>query len=476
MAQIKQENILANRTKNTSLSAIRQIFAQIPILDREREKNELPPTINLCIGQPHLPTNPVIAISQTQSFPDGSGYSATQGRDETLQAIVDLYNEYYPAAKYQKNEVMVTLGATGALHNAFASIINPEDSVILFTPYFSLYEKQVKNFGGSVIEIDTKKTHFKPNIRELEKVMQQEPEPKAIVLNYPNNPSGVVLNLEELTELARALRKYPFLVIIIDDVYKDLAYNKKILSLLDVAPDLRDRCITINSGAKALAGAPGMRIGMVGANEQLIQAMAQQQNFSITSVPDETQMALIASIRERLNPKTNWLETARETYKNNCDLVLRHLEDLHMTPTTSPGGGFFVMMNAKDLIGKKIPQAVSFTNSKGEHIIKNIHGIIKNTHFQSDADVVQYFLYVAGVATVPGSDFGLSANEGQIRISCAQCETKLDMAMQNIKGAVESVLKLNHSQKPVSLFFPTPNVYGDGGIQEEYKSSIQSKL
>lgn len=439
--QIEKPLALAKRTSSSSPSKIREIFRQVPQVAKKRVQDGLPPLINLSIGEPHLPENPVMHVKkETSPFPGGFGYSAAEGREETLEAIVDLYKTYYPTAAFTKNEVMVTLGATGALAHAFAVLINPGDKVITFTPFFSLYESQVNNLGGEAIKISTQETHFKPNLKLLEQAIQTHPTTKAIVLNYPNNPTGVGLDPEETKALAALLKKYPALHIIIDDVYRDLS-AKEHTTVLDFEPELKNRCIVINSGSKGLAGSPARRIGTVGAREELIKAMTQQQNISLTSVPDETQIALIRAIEERLHPKTNWLKNAQKIYRENSQFVLKKLQQLNMAPVSKPEGGFFVMMDAKKLIGKKIPEKITLMDGDNTSItIEDVHTKIGCDHFRSDIDIVQYFLQVMGVAMVPGCGFGISPEEGQIRISCAKDMPSLQDAMQRIEKGVNAIL------------------------------------
>lgn len=424
---------VAERT-NIQVSQIRQIFQQIPAIKTKRQSEGLSPLIDLSIGQPHIPANPQVMQALKEMEPNqlSQGYSAAQGEPDTLEAIVKLYKHYYPGVQYTKEETMVTIGGSGALSNIFSILVEKKEDIILtFEPYFAAYTGQVQEWGGTLEKIPTLQTDFRPTVEALEKALTTHPNAKAIILNYPNNPSGVSLTREEVVNLAQALEKYPDLLIIIDDVYRDFN-NQEHVTVLDVAPQLKDRCIIINSGAKGLLGAPGERIGMMAAHSELIRLMLPRQTNGMSSVPYRTQAALRYAVECHLkNPENDWLINARKEYKKSVDSALFAFTEQGFTVPQKPGGAFYLLIAAKQLIGKINPDT--------REEIKN------------DLDLARYFLLTAGVAIVPGSGFGIEPREGCLRISCANEASLLIEAAQRM-GDAARLLQEPKVKNKISFF------------------------
>lgn len=423
---------LSERTKAPK-SAIREVFDLIPIVNAKRAKEGLEPIISLAIGEPHLSVNPSVlnklsAFLPTEEALHAFKYSPAQGRPETLDAIAKLYKHYYPSLDYSREKVMVTNGASQGLMNAFSIFIDKGDKVLVFTPYFSTYLSQINSLQGKLITISTEDNHFKPSAEKLRAMLQQHHDAKMLILNYPNNPSGVTLTKTVAIEMAEVLREYPNIVIVIDDVYRELNFVEHI-TLLDVAPDLKDRSIVINSGAKGLAGGPDFRIGMVGANKEWIAAMTGLQLNTVSGVGYLTQKALIAAVEAKLSnnyESQQWANTAKATYRTNVAFMKDEFTQLGFK-VIPPEGGFFLLVNASILLGKEIPD-------------KSLHAKIGSDIFRTDKDIVNYLLYAAGVAVVPGSGFGIQENAGYFRVSCAKDKMELEKAVRNIKNATESIL------------------------------------
>lgn len=447
---------LAQRTKAPK-SAIRKVFDQIPGLNAERLQQGLAPVISLAIGEPHLPANPLVlkALAEFLQTPDAANafrYSPAQGRPETLAAIVQLYKHYYPTVKYSTAEVMVTNGASQALMNAFSILIDQGDAVLLFEPYFSTYKSQIETLGGTAVTIPTRATGFRPAAKQLREALTLQTNAKMIVLNYPNNPSGIALSRAEVLELAQVLREFPQMVIVIDDVYRELNFAEHV-TLLDVAPDLQARCIVMNSGAKGLAGAPDLRVGMVSAKQEWITAMSGQQLNSVSGVSYLTQKALIAAVHAQLSNAPEfqqWASTAKETYRLNVEWMRDQFQQLGLKVVPS-SGGFFLLVDASALLAQLIPDVA-------------LQEKIGATHFRNDSDIVLYLLHAAGVAVVPGSGFGIDDSAGYFRVSCAKDMSDLTLAMQNVKLAISAILKLNQQLQP------TPVVVS--GFKDMLKASV----
>ncbi len=414
----------------TPVSDIRKIFQQLPEVNAKRISEGLSPLINLSIGQPHLPANPEVMkkIEETKYSQSSQGYSSAQGEPATLEAIVKLYNHYYPEIGYSTKETMVTIGGSGALSNIFSILVESKEDIILaFEPYFGAYTGQIQQWGGTLKKIPTLKDNLRPTAEGLEEALKTYPTTKALIMNYPNNPSGVALTKNEVMDIAKLLEKYPNIIIIIDDVYRDFNYTEH-HTVLDVSPHLKDRCVVINSGAKGLLGAPGERIGMVAAHEELIKSMSAIQTNSLSSVPYRTQAALRYAVDNYLqNPKNDWLMNTRNEYKTNIETASIGFIKLGFTLLQQTDGAFYLLVCAKHLMGK--------INSTTLEEIK------------SDVDIANYFLHSAGVATVPGSGFGIESTEGYLRISCANDKKLLLEAIHRLDQAIQLLIKPESQSK-----------------------------
>lgn len=419
-------------TKRTQAprSAIRAIFDKIKMIDQKRKALGLEPIINLSIGQPHLPPNPVVMEKVLRELASGNvsyDYSPSKGREETLSAIVNLYTHYYPNIFFTKEKVMATIGGSQALWNAFSILIEENDVVVTFEPFFSTYQGQIKALGGELQLISTLKNAFRPDPKALDQMLESNKRVKMVILNYPNNPTGVALTADEAKELAHVLQKHPQVAIVIDDVYRDLNY-KEHYTILNFAPELAERSIIINSGAKGLVGAPDLRVGMASANPEWIIAMSQQQLFATSGVPYLTQAALRHAIETYLeNPVNQWQTEVKHAYQHNINTAIQELAKYGLYSPSQPDGAFYLFINAKHLIGKEVPSA--FQSEIGSDTLRH------------DIDIVNYFIYAASVATVPGSGFGVDPNEGFIRISCAQNPDSLLTAMKKLGEAVEMLMR-----------------------------------
>ncbi|MBA2655468.1 MAG: pyridoxal phosphate-dependent aminotransferase [Tatlockia sp.] len=401
----------------TQLSPIRQIFNEMNLINDSRVIDKKPCIIDLTLGQPHLPVNPVLieGLNDFLSSPKCSlqfGYSPGPGRLQTRKAITDLMSYYYPAINCNIINVMCTNGANQGLWNAFKSTLKPDDSAVVFSPYFSQYSLQIREMGAKLITIDTLKNNFRPNIISLEKSLLTNPEIKCLILNNPVNPSGVVWLEEELLKLADCLRKHKHIIIIQDEVYRDLSYSK-FYSLLDIAPDLFHRIITIFSCAKALAGAPDLRAGMIFAHENLINKLIHQQMAVTAEVSLLSQVALTSILNAKLSGEIEhmiWENISKSAYKKNIDTICNAFSTGPIIIQNKPDAGFFVLLNCGALINKVV----------SDNILKKNNDFFPASYIiKTDMDIINLLMNCYDIACLPGSAFGIDSSYGFIRVSCA---------------------------------------------------------
>jgi len=291
---------------------------------------------------------------------------------------------------------------------------------------------------------------------ELDAYLLANPQIKAIVLNYPCNPTGIVLTHEELQQLAAILKKHPAIVIVLDDVYRDLNFGKH-ETLLNVDPSFKERTIVIHSAAKGLIGAPDIRAGFMGGPARFIKAMTGLQQLAIACTPYLTQYALVIAIEDYLTNTDNvWREDTRQAYQNNVLLAGEIAASSGFT-FIEPQGAFYLFVQASHLMNCAIPDSVRTRYQLGMSDIK------------TDVDLAKYFLIVAGVAIVPGSGFGLDASDGYFRISCAM-DTKTLINAMNSLGESARILSntqaIQASHGAVS-FWSTPAKSSADSITDE---------
>ena len=375
---MNQENILTEMKSNVNRSIhltkrtnfpqdpIDRIFAQVPLIDQERQKKGLPALINLTIGEPHRSINSAILedLNNYLGNPESSlafHYSPLYGSQITLEAISRLYRCYYPVVDFTEKEVMITNGATQGLWNAFSILIEEGDEVLVFEPYYSTYDIQVNMLGGKLVKIPTQPNYFKPTGKMLEKAISTHPKAKSLILNYPNNPTGIDLTKIVAIEIAQLLQKYSHLSIIIDDVYRELT-SKEHITILDIDPSLKNRCIVINSASKGLIGAPGMRAGMVGARTEWIRKMAAIQAITVSSVSCLTEQVLIAGINSKLSGSSaykDWMNKSLYEYTYNIKYLSQELKLVGFN-IINGRNGFFILADASFLLGLAVPDTITY--------------------------------------------------------------------------------------------------------------------
>ncbi len=452
---------LTARTK-VDMAVTRKMFAQVPMVNAERATLGLPPVINLTLGQPHVPLNSEVIKTLKQKLEEPSitisfGYSQTAGRPETLTAITKLYEHYHPKVTYANNEVMCTNGANQAIWNAFSILLEEKDGkkdvILTFSPYFVQYKNQVTVLGGNLKTINTGQSGWRPTAAALEQKIQQclddKENVKALIINYPNNPSGLVVDTTELKKMVDVLKKYPQIAIIQDDVYRDLSF-KPFVSLIDLEPSFKDRTIVVNSASKGLIGAPDIRIGMAAAPKKWIEAMSTQQLLAVASISYLSQMALVAAIDLKLQGKNEaWEKNARETYQQNVQNFSKQLNEIGVPAVSEAEGAFYLLIDASRLLGKSIPNEITLKKADGSTVqLNDLHKKIESQTIDNDITMAAVLINMAGVATVPGSGFGLDTNRGILRISCAIDGKEFTKAIDNLKEVFELIDECQQTMRP----------------------------
>lgn len=338
-------------------------------------------------------------------------------KDAAIKAINDGFTKYTPASgtvalkkavcaklkrdnglDYAPGDIVISNGAKHSLVNVFGAILNPGDEVIIPAPFWVSYPEMVKiNFGVPVVLQTTEENIFKFTIDELKAVIT--PKTRAIVINSPSNPTGMVYTADELKAIAE-LAVEKDLYVVSDEIYEHLTYEGTPVSIASFGDEIKKRTIIVNGVSKTYA-MTGWRIGYTASAPEIAKAMGNVQSHATSNPNSIAQMAALAALE---GPQDE-VPKMRAAFRERRDYMVKRINSIDGVSCLEPHGAFYVMMNMKNLIGK------SFYG----HVITG-----------SD-DFADLFLEKQLVAVVPGSGF---AAEGYVRWSYAT-------SMENIKRGLD---------------------------------------
>ena len=269
-------NWLAERTQYLDSSGIRKVFEL---------GAKLTDPIDLSIGQPDFDVPEPVRQAAIEAIQSGkNGYSLTQGVPLLRQKLQQRINEQYG---HDDREVLVTCGTSGGLVLALLVLVNPGDEVIVFDPYFVMYDSLAAVVGGKVVYVDTYPS-FRVDPERVEKAIT--PRTKAIILNSPANPTGVVAGEDEVRALAELAARRG-VVLISDEVYSSFCYGRQFVSPARFNPDT-----LVLDGFSKTYGMPGWRLGFAHGPKAIIQQMIKFQQYSFVCAPQPFQWAALAAL------------------------------------------------------------------------------------------------------------------------------------------------------------------------------------
>lgn len=354
--------------------------------------------ISLGVGEPDFVTPWNVRQACIRSLEEGyTAYTANAGLLELRVEISKYLHKQFSVDYDPKEEIIVTVGASQALDVAMRSIVNPGDEVIIIEPSFVSYAPLVTLAGGVPVLVSTSpEDEFKVQPHQIESAITSST--KAILLCSPNNPTGTLLNKEELEKLAVIVEKYN-LIVLSDEIYAELVYDETYTSFASVK-HMRDHTILISGFSKGFA-MTGWRLGLIAAPQHFTEIMLKIHQYSMMCAPTMSQFAALEALRSGEQEVIRM----RESYKQRRNFMTTSFNemglDCHM-----PGGAFYVFPS------------------------------IRSTGLSS-AEFAERLLLAEKVAVVPGSVFGESG-EGFIRCSYATSLEQLMEAMKRMKRFVEN--------------------------------------
>ena len=348
--------------------------------------------ISLGIGEPDFTTPQPIIDAGVHSLRAGeTHYTSNHGLLELRQAIADHLENLYQVCYDPTNEVIVSVGVSEALYLAFTALLDPGDEVIIPTPCFVSYQAEVSLAGGRPVEIFTSmEDDFQPNPAVIEKAIT--PKTKAILLGYPNNPTGAVVSRENLSAIAEIAEKHD-LVVVSDEIYDRLVYDHEHVCFPSL-PGMKSRTLLLGGFSKNYA-MTGWRIGYAAGPASLIKGLVRIHQYSVMSAPTISQYAAL----EALKIGEPFVHEMLAEYDRRRQLIYHGLNNLGL-PTFEPHGAFYVFPS------------------------------VHNTGL-SDEEFAERLLMEEKVAVVPGSAFG-DAGMGFIRCSYATNYELIEKALQKI--------------------------------------------
>ena len=363
--------------------------------------------IGLGAGEPDFDTPEHIKIAAIKAIKEGkTKYTSVDGIIELKREIINKFKNDNNI-KYSTSEITVGTGGKQVLFNALMSTLNKGDEVIIPAPFWVSYPDMVLLAEGKPIIIPCDETvNFKITPELLSSSIT--PKTKWLILNSPSNPTGNSYSREELEALSGILKQHPNILIMMDDMYEYLVYDHfKFYTLVEVAPDLKDRVLTCNGVSKSFC-MTGWRIGYAGGPEWLIKAISKIQSQSTSNPNSIAQWAAVTALKG----DKDFLQTNLKSFDRRRKFVVEGLNNIKGLKCSNPNGAFYVYPSCQGVINKKTP--------KGK--------IIKN-----DKDFADYLLEEALVAVVPGIAFGLTP---YFRISYATSDENLKKAIERISDAI----------------------------------------
>ncbi|WP_430785600.1 pyridoxal phosphate-dependent aminotransferase [Virgibacillus flavescens] len=389
---------LANRVKTLTPSSTLAITAKAKQLKEEGHD-----VIGLGAGEPDFNTPQYIIDSAKEAMDNGmTKYTPSGGVLELRKAICSKFKNDNNL-QYSPDEIIVTTGAKHALYTLFQVLINPTDEVIVPAPYWVSYPEQIKLAGGKpVIVKASEKNSFKLTPDQLEAVITDST--KAVILNSPSNPTGMMYTAAELKALGEICLKHGILIVS-DEIYEKLIYtDDHHVSIAQLSEQLKEQTIIINGVSKSHA-MTGWRIGYAAGNKTIIKAMTNLASHSTSNPTSIAQFAALAAYESDEDPITEMKQAFKERLNTLYDLII----DIPGITCEKPNGAFYLFPNVEKAV--------------------NMNG------FESVDAWVTALLDEEKVALVPGSGFGSPEN---VRLSYATSIDLLKEAANRIKRFVIS--------------------------------------
>ncbi|MBN6058225.1 pyridoxal phosphate-dependent aminotransferase [Nonomuraea sp. RK-328] len=347
------------------------------------------PVIGFGAGEPDFPTPEYIVEAAVEAARDPRfhKYTPAGGLPELRLAIADktLRDSGY---RVEPTQVLITNGGKQAVYEAFATLLDPGDEVLVVAPYWTTYPEAIKLAGGVQVDVVTDETTgYLVTVEQLEAARTERT--KVLLFVSPSNPTGAVHTREQTEEIGRWAAEHG-LWVVTDEIYEHLVYDgAEFTSIATAVPELADRVVVLNGVAKTYA-MTGWRVGWLIGPPDVVRAATNLQSHATSNVANVSQMAALAAVRGDLSA----VERMREAFDRRRRTMLRMLNEIPGVVCPEPKGAFYAYPSVKELLGKEL----------------------RGRRPASSAELAELILEEAEVAVVPGEAFG---TPGYFRLSYA---------------------------------------------------------
>lgn len=381
---------LSKTIKTIEPSGIRKFFDIV---------SEMEDAISLGVGEPdfdtpwHIRDEGIYSLEKGRTF-----YTSNAGLKELKIEISKYLDRKYGMQYNYNNEIMVTVGGSEGIDMALRAMLDPGDEVIIPQPSYVSYEPCTVLAGGKPVIVELKEENeFRLTAEELEEAIM--PKSKILIMPFPNNPTGAVMELNDIEAIAKVVKEHD-LYVITDEIYSELTYLEKHVSIASL-PGMKERCVLINGFSKAYA-MTGWRLGYACAPKEILSQMLKIHQFAIMCAPTTSQYAAVEAMK---NGDADVVQM-RDQYNERRRYLLHRLKNMGLK-CFEPFGAFYIFPSIKEFGMTSDEFATELLNSKK-------------------------------VAVVPGTAFGKSG-EGFVRISYAYSIDDLKTALGRIEEFVNEL-------------------------------------
>ncbi|GAB2024860.1 pyridoxal phosphate-dependent aminotransferase [Lactovum odontotermitis] len=368
----------------------------------EQKISQIPDILKLTLGEPdfatpeHIKQAAIAAINANQSH-----YTGLRGLPQLRQAASRMLAEKYKLHYSPETEILTTVGVSEGIAACLLSVLNPGDKVLIPAPAYPGYAPVVNIAGGEVVEIDTSSEQFVLNPEKLSAVLSESENVKALILNSPGNPTGIVYTREQLQALAEILKNRDIFVLS-DEVYSEINYTNQ--PHTSIAEFLPEQTFVLNGLSKSHA-MTGWRLGFVFARKNLIDQVEKTHQYLVTSASTQSQWAGV----EALVNGENDIQAMLVQYRKRRDYLLEKMTGFGFE-IIGPSGAFYLFA--------KIPEAYN----------------------QNSFEFLYDFAMKKRVAFIPGDAFG-QYGKGYVRISYAASMEVIETAMTRLGEYLQEMRK-----------------------------------
>ena len=365
--------------------------------------------INFGVGEPDFNTPNYIKEAAKKAIDDNfTKYTATAGIIELREAI-SLKFKKDNNLNYQPDDILVSPGAKASVINILMAVCDPRDEVLIPSPYWVSYTSQVELVDAIPVILPTNmSSNFKINTKQLEDAILSLSNPKALILNSPNNPTGTVYNKKDFEKIAEVCAKHNILIIS-DEIYEKVIYDdEQHISIASISDDIFEITVVINGLSKAYS-MTGWRLGYAAGPLEIIKRATRIQSHTTACVNSITQKAAVVALLE----DDGSTEKMRQTFEKRRNFLLKELNKIKNVKCSLPKGAFYAFPDIS-------------------YYLHNNNKNIKNS-----TELCQYVLKEFQVAIVPGSAFG---TDNYVRFSYANSMENIAEGVKRFEECIKSII------------------------------------